>query len=610
MGDCLEQNMSLMERLRPELYKRLKKVFESEEYSYSNVEETETRDGNKALIVERDNTKYRLNSLYKPLKEAEKWADQYEFHNLSISVVMFGMGNALFVREMLNRLKPDASVYLFEPDLSVFLYVLNNINIVDILEDKRVYLFINNINEKEFSDLLQSDIDWVAVPTQIICNHPVYDKVYDEEFVGFLRVVHGANKMAKVNIDTEKHMSITLVDNAIRNLKYIKESNYVSEFIGKIPEELPAVIVAAGPSLDKNIDELKRAEGKAFIFATDTAVKYLLQHDIKFDAIITIDAKKGVWHLRDERCHNVPMFCVLEAKSNLMDMHIGRKIWFRGSVYMYDLYSRFNREFPGYNSGGSVATAAFSLCVSMKFKNIVLIGQDLAYSGGITHAGGVVRNVQGDKEGRELVESIDGGKVWSRYDWLIYLEWFENSIRDLKGINVIDATEGGALIHGSKVMALSEVIDQYCKEEFSFNGMLDKMPYTFSDEEYSEVKDNIMHLRKEFNDIKQKSKEGIKAAEKVISIVNKGEDNPVNEAKNLKKVDKINKFLAKQDAYNILDVYITNSVSKHLQTVNMLSDDEDENMKKTLEISVSIYKALIEAVDTLTPVLEETLEKL
>ena len=610
MGDCLEQNMSLMERLRPELYKRLKKVFESEEYSYSNVEETETRDGNKALIVERDNTKYRLNSLYKPLKEAEKWADQYEFHNLSISVVMFGMGNALFVREMLNRLKPDASVYLFEPDLSVFLYVLNNINIVDILEDKRVYLFINNINEKEFSDLLQSDMDWVAVPTQIICNHPVYDKVYDEEFVGFLRVVHGANKMAKVNIDTEKHMSITLVDNAIRNLKYIKESNYVSEFIGKIPEELPAVIVAAGPSLDKNIDELKRAEGKAFIFATDTAVKYLLQHDIKFDAIITIDAKKGVWHLRDERCHNVPMFCVLEAKSNLMDMHIGRKIWFRGSVYMYDLYSRFNREFPGYNSGGSVATAAFSLCVSMKFKNIVLIGQDLAYSGGITHAGGVIRNVQGDKEGRELVESIDGGKVWSRYDWLIYLEWFENSIRDLKDINVIDATEGGALIHGSKVMALSEVIDQYCKEEFSFNGMLDKMPYTFSDEEYSEVKDNIMHLRKEFNDIKQKSKEGIKAAEKVISIINKGEDNPVNEAKNLKKVDKINKFLAKQDAYSILDVYITNSVSKDLQTVNMLSDDEDENMKKTLEISVSIYKALIEAVDTLTPVLEETLEKL
>ncbi len=427
--DCLEQNMSLMERLRPELYKKIKEIFDNGEYTYNNIKEADTKDGNKALIVEKDNIKYRLNSLYRPLKEAEKWADQYEFYNLNISIIMFGMGNALFVREMLSRLKPDARVYLFEPDLSIFLYVLNNINITDILEDKRVFLFINNINENTFGDLLQKYINWVMMPTQIICNHPVYDKIYGDEFVVFLKAVNGANKMAQANMYTEKYMSVKLVDNVIKNLKYIKESNYVSEFIGKMPEEFPAIIVAAGPSLDKNIDELKRAEGKAFIFATDTSVKYLLQHDIKFDAIITIDARKGIWHLKDERCHNVPLFCVLEAKSDLMDMHTGRKIWFRGSVYMYDLYRKFNREFPSYNSGGSVATAAFSVCASMKFKNIILIGQDLAYSGNVTHAGGVIKNILNYKENRELVESVDGDKIWTRYDWLVYLEWFENSIK-------------------------------------------------------------------------------------------------------------------------------------------------------------------------------------
>jgi len=53
-----------------------------------------------------------------------------------------------------------------------------------------------------------------------------------------------------------------------------------------------------------------------------------------------------------------------------------------------------------------------------------------------------------------------------------------------------------------------------------------------------------------------------------------------------------------------------NSVAKDIQTVNTLSEDEDENMKKTLEISTVIYKALIKAVDELTPVLEETLKQL
>ena len=40
-----------------------------------------------------------------------------------------------------------------------------------------------------------------------------------------------------------------------------------------------------------------------------------------------------------------------------------------------------------------------------------------------------------------------------------------------------------------------------------------------------------------------------------------------------------------QDAYNILDVYIMNFVSKDIQTVNNLSENENENMKKTLEIA-------------------------
>lgn len=608
--DYLEQNISVMKKVRPGLYKRLKEIFDNNVYSYDNVEETDTRDGNKALIIKKDENKYRLNSLYKPLKEAEKWADQYEFHNLDVSVIMFGMGNGLFIKEMLKRLQMDARVYLYEPDISVFLYVLNHVDISDILKDSRIYLFINNINEDKLNILLKSNTDWINVHTQIICNHPVYDKIYIDEFEEFYRTIYSANKIAKVNMDTERHLSGTLVDNVIKNLKYIKESNYISEFIAKIPKEIPAIIVSAGPSLDKNIDELKKAEGKAFILATDTSVKYLLAHDIKFDAMMTIDAKKGAWHLKDERCHNIPLFCVLEAKNIMMERHKGRKIWIRGSVYMYELYSKFNRVFPGYSSGGSVATSAFATCVSMNFKNIILIGQDLAYDGKLTHAGGIISNRPGDNEGKELVEGIDGKKIWSRYDWLIYLEWFENSIKDINDINVIDATEGGALIHGTKVMKLSEAIDEYCKEEFSFSRLLEEMPYTFLDDEYIEVRNKMLHLSKEFASIKQKSKEGIEVAEKLLKIVNKEKNNAVGEAKNLKKIDKINKFLARQDAYNILDVYIMISVAKDIQTVNNLSEDEDENMKKTLEISTVIYKALIKAVDELAPVLEESLKQL
>ena len=60
----------------------------------------------------------------------------------------------------------------------------------------------------------------------------------------------------------------------------------------------------------------------------------------------------------------------------------------------------------------------------------------------------------------------------------------------------------------------------------------------------------------------------------------------------------------------IRDRYITNMVADDVTMVNSLTDDEDENMKKTIEISVTIYKALIQAADALEPVLKDTLAKL
>lgn len=610
--DYLEKNISVMKNIEFKLYEELIKILDDKEYNYDNVREIDTKDGNKALEIQKDGNNYRFNSIYRPLNEAQRWTSQYEFQNLDISVIMFGMGNCLFVREMLKKLKNDAKVFLYEPDISIFLYVINNIDISDILIDKRINLFVNNINYKQFLDCLQNNIEWKTLSTQIVCHHPVYDKVYLEDYLQFLKTIHEENNLAIVNLNTEKHMSVTIADNAIKNLRYIKESNYVSEFIGKIPEDVPAIIVAAGPSLDKNIDELKNAEGKAFILATDTSVKYLLKHNINFDAMITLDAKKAKGHLQNEKCHNVPMFCVLEASNKFMQMHTGRKIWFRGSVYMYDLYNQFNCYFPAYNSGGSVATAAFSVCVSMNFKNIVLIGQDLAYSGNVTHAGGVVKNIRGEKTGREFVESVDGGKVLTRYDWIIYLKWFEDSITEVKkiNVNVIDATEGGALIHGSKIMQLSEVIDEYCKRNFSFNELLKNMPYTFTNSRYDEVRNKMLCLKKEFDESRKKAKEGIKAANELIKIVNNGNKNTKSKHNNLKKVNKINKFIESQSAYGILDIYITKAIANDIQNISSLTEDEDENMKKTLEISVSMYEAIIEAVDTLMPTLEETMNNI
>ena len=602
----LEDNLKALE-FRPNLYKIVKEKIDNDEYDCSYIEEIEARDGNKVLCIDDKGKKVRLNSLYRPIQEAEKWADQFNFNNINVSVIMFGMGNGIFVREIIRRLKKDCIFFLSEPDFGVFMHNMKNQDMTDILLNAAIKIYIGDINDDDLSDDIQGNLHWSMLPTQIVCSHPVYDKLYIEKYHDFLVGVKKADSLEQTNRDTGAYMSHQSVKNILRNMHFIKESNYISEFIGDIPDDVPAIIVSAGPSLDKNIDELKRAEGKAFILATDTSVKYLLAHDIKYDAAITLDPKKWPKHMEDPRCLERPIFCALEGQNKILEANKGRKIWFRGTYFMGGLYEKHGKRFPSYNVGGSVATAAYNVCAALKFKRIVLIGQDLAYSGDVTHAGGVKKSVPLENKGIEFVDAIDGGKIRSRYDWIIYRDWFESSIKILKNIETIDATEGGALIHGSKVMTLSEVIDKYCNTEFLFSKLLEEKTYTFGKEEYEEVRKDILHLEREFKNIKEKSEEGKEAVESLNKMVKSGKRNQKKEDKYLKVIKKANNFIGKQPANELLDEYISEKVTDKMQTINCLTDDEDQNMLDTLEVTGVVYDALIESVGELKEDLDNML---
>ncbi len=159
-------------------------------------------------------------------------------------------------------------------------------------------------------------------------------------------------------------------------------------------------------------------------------------------------------------------------------------------------------------------------------------------------------------------------------------------------------------------MKLSDAIDEYCVKDFSFKDVIDDMPYTFSEEEYGKVREDMLHLKKEFNNIRQKSNEGIKATNELLSMMGAPRRDERKEEKNLKIINKANRFMEKQPVYEIFDMYISGDVVDVMSDVNRLTDDEDANMKKTLEISKNVYKSMIRAADALEPVLDESLEKI
>lgn len=610
--EYLKKNLEELKKYRKLFYEKLIDIIQKEDLNYDRFNILVTRDGDKTIEIAVENERYRLNSLYSPEKEAKRWADKYKFNNINTSVVMFGCANGIFARAILDKLKDDAVFFLVEPDISLFVYCLINFDMRVIISDARVYLFVDTINYKDIYFSFLNTFTDVMLTNQVVCTYPGMDKIYSDKAENFMNIIKNCYGMQlSLGIDFNNVYEKTIY-NTFKNLHFIKKSNYLTEFIGKVPDDVPVIIVSAGPSLDKNIEDLKKAEKKAFIVATDTAVKVLISHDVHYDVIITKDVKKSDKHLSDKRCHNKPIIADICSKNSILETNKGRKIWNNTSNFMCRLYAKNGLKYTSCMLGNSVATDAFTVAEIIDAKRIVLIGQDLAYNGEYSHAGSVANHSYDNINGIYEIEGIYGDKVKARGDWVDMLKWFEAEIANIDpDIDVIDATEGGAKIHGTRVMKLSEVIEQYCNTEFDFQNLLDSMQPTFSDENYKKLRDDLYHLKTELSDIYKYSKEGIEIVDEMLLLLDKNNSNRyiAELSKKSKIVKKNMKFIEEQLVYEIINDYMETKI-KSAMKINMLEDDEDENAKFSCRLSKEAFEAAINTVDYAMPILQEALESI
>jgi hypothetical protein len=96
--------------------------------------------------------------------------------------------------------------------------------------------------------------------------------------------------------------------------------------------------------------------------------------------------------------------------------------------------------------------------ISFACKRIIFLGLDLAFTDNYIHAAETSRRDLTSTEDLRQVPDIHGNKIFTSKSLDIYRQWIENRIRNEKGIEFIDATEGGARIEGMKLMKLSECL--------------------------------------------------------------------------------------------------------------------------------------------------------
>lgn len=610
--DHYQNNLNLLKEHRTPFYDLYMEAVERSEQVYpcEDISVQTARDGNPVFQIRREGQTVRLNSPYRPMQEAERWASQFSGENILVNAMLFGMGNGMFAEALLHKLRDDAKLFLCEPNIEIFRMAMQERDLEELIRDKRVFLCMEDINPSEFYDLLRGNTHWTNLDTQIVCHHTGYDLLFPEAYRDFLVSVKKTGEMAQVNKDTQAHFAKKIVPNMIRNMAFLQESRLITDYLDSIPKDIPAIVVAAGPSLDKNIEELKRAKGKAFILAVDTAMRHLLRHGILPDAMVTMDAGKPVRYMNLEEIRNIPLFCILESRHEIMEYHTGLKIWFQGGSFLEGMIQRYDKIFLPYQPGGSVATGAFAICAALEFERIVLVGQDLAYSGDITHAGGEKSHVLNEQHGIKMIEGIDGGQVKSRHDWMIYLDWFEESIQTIEDrTEVIDATEGGAMIHGSKIMTLAEVIDQYCGREVDMAEILQRQPPMFTPEEYDQVCEELRGYVEQLHDMDRDARKAVEYCKEALKLIqNNTGKNRLDKLQH--KVLNATTRISEYTVYDIVDISMSRISNQYLSGVFVVSDDSRQDEIEMYHSSQMIFQGIADTVQEVLPVFEEMLGNL
>ena len=525
MGEMMNKNLKFLEKKYPGIMKLIAKRKEEllkEEQIEISIERA--NDGENILRINRDGRKLYLAGKRDPLMPVQNQITMLGKIEHTAPIFIVGLGNILYIKELMNIIHDDNMVLIYEPSFTIFYTQLQRLDFQELFQKGIVVLLIGGINDEQESikvllgEMLQGD----RIPIMKHFIVPNYESLFSEKVVTFMKVFTEMAENYQSNIETDKLFSEVKIDNIFHNVTYMRTGYRAGQLQEVIPKDVPAIVVAAGPSLNKNIQELKKAKGRAFIIAVDTAIKPLLKEGIVPDMYATLDGKKPIELIRVGGSKNIPLLTNIDSSKELLDYHEGKKFFYRqGYKYVDELYDMNGRKFEGLVVGGSVATLAFSLVCHLGCQCVILVGQDLAYTNNKSHADGTFSEKMKEEDTTNYI-MVPGNyedEVPTIGNLNQYRIWFEQFIKAWQlPLKVINATEGGAKIEGTEIMTLREAISRECKREVDISANIETLKPEFNKEEQQKILEYFHNTPKEIQNYIKLLREGKKMYDKLEKI--------------------------------------------------------------------------------------------
>lgn len=443
---------------------------------WSRIEIVYSREGYPICKIKKNGSVFHMNSIH-PREQAKQWADQLPFDQIrTLFVYGSGFGYPLF--ELLDKLHNNNVVVVFEQSIDVFAAMLHCFDMEPIFRVNKFLFLVGNF--EDFSPVLQDQISgnliFFTAPSAVLTP---YARMFKKEYMRIQDSMFEWLLIRFFTLELTHHYPLLQFKNIIDNIDEILNRPYLSSLKDKY-KNVPAFIIANGPSLDKDILELKKIEGKGLILCCESAIITLMKNHIKPDAICVLDRRPKDYEYHFENRNypdDISLLAFAAADPRIFQSFAGPQV----PIFLKDEISQWMNRLIGDDSslegGLSVAHLAYQAAVYMGANPIVLVGQDLAYGpDGVTHSRQSIyseeklkHTVEKIKSDAEVsVESNDGKQIPTNSVWYHFKLTFEQMIEEHPEISVINTTENGAKIRGTQCVGLAKIIESFCREDLPY----------------------------------------------------------------------------------------------------------------------------------------------
>ncbi|EHG3925379.1 motility associated factor glycosyltransferase family protein [Campylobacter jejuni] len=405
---------------------------------------------------------YNENLLYQdPIKELQTMLNTYNDKYLLYPVLYFyGFGNGILFKALLQN-KNHQHIIVFEKDIEIIWVMFHVLDFSNELQNSRLMILENDkLQAQDYTELCSSKpfFQFSRIYFLELMSH--YYERFHEDILGLNKKLAENFKNIILRNGNDPLDALQGIEQFVYNLPSMITHPSYKELLSKRKNlSDTAIIVSTGPSLTKQLPLLKKYANKATIFCADSSYPILAKHGIKPDYVCMLERTEITAeffnHDFGEFDKDIVFICAGVVHPKAIEYLKGGNLVITQKVLAFPYYINL-KDFSYAAVGFSVAHTLSYLATYLSHKNIIFIGQDLAYAeNGNSHPDDYQNSANYESQMYEhiLTTAYGGnGKVETHSIWLLFKNWFENEMipnTRKMGITTYNCTEGGARIEGT-----------------------------------------------------------------------------------------------------------------------------------------------------------------